>query len=227
MTRSRDVANIDGLLTTKGDIYAATAAATPSRIGVGANNTVLTADSTTATGLKWAAAASVASGLILIKRETFTAVSGTGTTFDSMFNSTYPSYMIVIENLFGSVDNTQAKLNWRVSAATQSAAQYNYYNNVFTGGAVSGVTNATTDTGYKLFTLDTTAVFGGTAVITTSTVGGISQRVTHNSTLISKREDMYGIGGGQYKAAIIADGFILLSASGTITGTVSVYGLAK
>jgi hypothetical protein len=54
MTRSRDVANIDGLLTAKGDIYAATAAATPDRLGVGANNTVLTADSTTATGLKWA-----------------------------------------------------------------------------------------------------------------------------------------------------------------------------
>jgi len=55
MTRSRDVANIDGILTTKGDIYAATAAATPDRLGVGANNTVLTADSTAATGLKWAA----------------------------------------------------------------------------------------------------------------------------------------------------------------------------
>jgi hypothetical protein len=55
MTRSRDVANIDGLLTTKGDIYAATAAATPDRLGVGANGTVLTADSTQATGIKWAA----------------------------------------------------------------------------------------------------------------------------------------------------------------------------
>ncbi len=54
MTRARDVANIDGLLTAKGDIYAATATATPARLGVGANNTVLTADSATATGLKWA-----------------------------------------------------------------------------------------------------------------------------------------------------------------------------
>jgi hypothetical protein len=53
MTRSRDVANIDGILTTKGDIYAATAAATPARLGVGANATVLTADSAEATGLKW------------------------------------------------------------------------------------------------------------------------------------------------------------------------------
>jgi len=41
----------------KGDIIAATAADTVSRLAVGANDTVLTADSTTATGLKWAAAA--------------------------------------------------------------------------------------------------------------------------------------------------------------------------
>lgn len=39
----------------KGDIIAATAADTVSRLAVGANNTVLTADSAEATGLKWAA----------------------------------------------------------------------------------------------------------------------------------------------------------------------------
>lgn len=43
--------------TAKGDIFAATASATVTRLGVGANGTVLTADSTTATGLKWASAA--------------------------------------------------------------------------------------------------------------------------------------------------------------------------
>jgi hypothetical protein len=40
-------------LTTKGDLY--TYSTTDTRIGVGANDTVLTADSSTATGLKWAA----------------------------------------------------------------------------------------------------------------------------------------------------------------------------
>jgi len=43
-------------LTTKGDIYAATAASTPARLGVGANTTVLTANSAEATGLEWVAA---------------------------------------------------------------------------------------------------------------------------------------------------------------------------
>lgn len=82
MTRSRDVANIDGILTTKGDIYAATAAATPDRLGVGANDTVLTADSTTATGLKWAAPAasggwtSIASGSLSTGTLSLTSISG-------------------------------------------------------------------------------------------------------------------------------------------------------
>ena len=72
MTRSRDVANIDGLLTAKGDIYAATAASTPARLGVGSNNTVLTADSSTATGLKWAAAAGGGKVLQVVSANTTT-----------------------------------------------------------------------------------------------------------------------------------------------------------
>jgi len=48
----------DSLLTTKGDIIAATGASTPARLGVGANDTVLMADSTAATGVKWGTVAS-------------------------------------------------------------------------------------------------------------------------------------------------------------------------
>ena len=53
MTRARDVANIDGVLTTKGDIYAATAAATPARLGVGNDGETIVADSSTSTGLRY------------------------------------------------------------------------------------------------------------------------------------------------------------------------------
>jgi hypothetical protein len=50
-----DAAIPESTVTTKGDVLAATASATVTRLAVGANDTVLTADSSTATGLKWAA----------------------------------------------------------------------------------------------------------------------------------------------------------------------------
>lgn len=44
----------NAIVDAKGDLIGATAADTPARLGVGANGTVLTADSAEATGLKWA-----------------------------------------------------------------------------------------------------------------------------------------------------------------------------
>ena len=48
----------DSLLTTKGDLIAATGASTPARLGVGTDGQLLVADSTAATGIKWATAGS-------------------------------------------------------------------------------------------------------------------------------------------------------------------------
>jgi hypothetical protein len=71
----------------KADLLTATAADTPARLAVGANGTVLTADSAEATGLKWAAAG----GKILqvVQATTTTAMTSTSTSFaDSNLSGT-------------------------------------------------------------------------------------------------------------------------------------------
>ena len=69
----------------KADILTATAADTPARLAVGANDTVLTADSSTATGLKWAAVA--AGGMTLLDSGTLSGASVTTATLATTYNN--------------------------------------------------------------------------------------------------------------------------------------------
>ena len=55
-TATADAAIPKSTVTTKGDLIVATASSTVTRVAVGANDTVLTADSAAASGVKWAAA---------------------------------------------------------------------------------------------------------------------------------------------------------------------------
>jgi hypothetical protein len=64
----------------KGDLIAATAADTVSRLAVGADNTILTADSTAATGVKWAAPAGGGKVLQVVSMGSSSTQTTTGTT---------------------------------------------------------------------------------------------------------------------------------------------------
>jgi len=66
-------------LTAKGDLYVASSAGVITRLGVGTNGQVLTADSTAATGTKWAAAAggNIGSGQYLAPPQTSDTITST------------------------------------------------------------------------------------------------------------------------------------------------------
>ena len=109
--------------TAKGGLLVGTGSGTASELTVGANNTVLTADSTTATGLKWAAAGSAGS-LTKIKTATFTNVADTGTTFDSVFTSTYNNYKVIFWNVYTATNAVDFRFQLRNGGTTQNTAYY-------------------------------------------------------------------------------------------------------
>ena len=98
----------------KGDIIAATAADTVSRLAVGANDTVLTADSSTATGLKWAAVAGGSMTLL-----STTTLSGASTTISSISGS-YKALKIRIID-FDPSDNTGVTFRMRFNSDTTTS----------------------------------------------------------------------------------------------------------
>lgn len=92
--------------TAKGDLYAGSAANTYTKLAVGANDTVLTADSTTATGLKWA---SVASGGGLTLLATATPSAAASFNFTSISGS-YKNLVLVWRNFQASAGGTFATM---------------------------------------------------------------------------------------------------------------------
>ena len=114
----------------KGDIIAATAADTVSRLAVGANDTVLTADSAQATGLKWATPSS--GGMTLLST---TTLSGATTTISSIAQTFNSLFMIVS----GVTANTS---NLRVRCLPNNVNNLTDYSQLETGTAGT-VTNGT------------------------------------------------------------------------------------
>ena len=210
--------------TAKGDLFPATAADAVSRLAVGANATVLTADSATATGLKWAAAAS---GMTLIKRATYSAVANTGTTFDGVFSATYQRYIIEIEKSLGSVVN-KVNFNWRVGASTQSASAYRYTSAQVTAGSWSSIDTGDALTTAQILTNNDTTIDKKWSTLNVYGAGNETSKPFLNGFLTNGGNA--GVSWVRYTgvdfAGIIATGFILTASTGTITGAVSIYGLA-
>jgi hypothetical protein len=102
----------------KGDIIAATAADTVSRLAVGANDTVLMADSTTATGLKWGTVSG--GGMTLI--QTITPSGATSVSFTSI-PTTYKQLYVLFRNITCSTsgETITVRLN------NSSAAKYQMF----------------------------------------------------------------------------------------------------
>jgi hypothetical protein len=134
----------------KGDLIGGTGADAFARLAVGANGTILTADSAEATGMKWAAASGGSSALTQIA-DTTLGTAAADITFSSI-PSTYNHLMVVINGFGTSGAANGAKLFLQMNA--DAGSNYSYTRNVKYGGAGATVTiegansNTSIDMGY-------------------------------------------------------------------------------
>jgi hypothetical protein len=211
------------VVTTKGDLL--TYDTTAARLGVGTNGQVLTAASTTSTGLQWATPATPASGLTFIARTTFSNVASQA--FDGVFTSTYKNYLVVIENLFAGTSADDLHLQFRyagptteatsyygsaISAAYNSASVSNVQSNNATQFTINSDTGGSGNTGAGFFYV--------TRVGNTAEKPGFTGQYTESTAATSSSFS------GTVAINRNYTGFLLKSSSSNITGTVSIYGLA-
>jgi hypothetical protein len=126
----------NAIVDAKGDLIAATAADTPARLAVGTNGQVLTADSTAATGLKWATASSTPTfvGCHLYKSSTQSINNATDTAL------TWDSEQFDTDTFHSTSTNTS-----RITIPAGKAGKYLFL------GRINWTTNATGAREFKLF----------------------------------------------------------------------------
>ena len=211
-------------LTTKGDLFTFTTV--DARIGVGANNTVLTADSAEASGLKWATVASA--GMTLIKQASFSSVASTTTTFDSMFSSTYLSYLVTIDKISAATSTDDLQLQFLYSGTTQALAYYGASLAIQVSGSAPVTTGSSNAAQLTIYAATGTSAAPGQGYFYVNGASGSSGIATSQGMFFEGNDiGDPAVFGGRSITARTYTGFLLKSASTNITGTVSVYGLAK
>ena len=200
----------------KGDLVPGTGADTFSRLAVGANGTVLTADSAEATGLKWATPAG-GGGLTFIKKQTVgSAVSSQEVT--GAFSATYDNYLITFTGGASGSDNNDINITF---GATTSGYSYN--------GWYQSSTSATMNT----YAGDSTGSIG----VGTMDTYGASIQIFVTSPYLARRTGVQAknntLASGSFRvdyAGSLRDttsytSFKLTNSAGTITGgEIRVYG---
>jgi len=202
----------------KGDIIAATAADTVDRLAVGANDTVLTADSSTATGLKWAASGGAANYTLL--NTGGTTLSG-GTTTVSF--TAYDSLLIIIQDISSDAGNAfvDVRFNSDTGSNYQSSSWYVGHSGGF--NPETGIVDK-----FRILRMDATAqtLSAGSLQVWGAKSSGIkSVNFVATGDRAGNENGRAYVGIGRYVGSSTITSVSIISGSGNFdNGTVYIYG---
>lgn len=214
----------------KGDLVAGTGADTFSRLAVGANNTVLTADSTTATGLKWATPAGGSNWTLL--NAGGTALTGAATITVSGISNQSKIFVYVTE-----MSSASASSLFRLRLNNDSANNYRAAGFIGTSPAtysrdvIGGSGFATTGPGINLGIMSTStnsATWGGILIDGCNTSGQKILQSTFGTATAGGNDSYTYISAGVWDNSASVTEINLVSGTGNFdNGTVYVYTTAQ
>lgn len=163
-------------------------------------------------------------GLVLLAKDTFSAVSTVS--FDNVFSNTYKQYQIII-NATGSTTNVGINCRGRTSGSDYSTASYSRQQ-IYAYGSTAAAFRYTSETSWAIGNVNSSFV----NVMPFEILNPYQSTYTSAVSLYTTNPTGTGsIESGYYAHGITVtnsfDGITIFVASGTMTGSIMIYGLAQ
>jgi hypothetical protein len=170
---------------------------------------------------------SIKPGMVLVAASSFTTASTVAV--DNCFTSTYENYRVMVRISAASADGI-IDLRMRASGTENSSSNYRYGGVQIrqTDGNVASVASGATTTQFYLGTADSAAsVNFSVCDILAPALTDYTRYTFTDSAMTDGTSFFFHVGGGVMSVTTAYDGFVVRPASGTITGSLYVYGYRK
>lgn len=208
----------------KGDLIVGTGADTFARLAVGANNTVLTADSGEATGLKWAAPAGGGANFTLLNAGGTNLTGAASITISGI--SGYNQIFVMVEG--ASSDTASSVISVRINNLTTNQRSLGKTDIINAANNVNIVGDSRTTINLGAMSSNAGSVVNGVVNIFGCNTAGtkIYQYAGGASTNTGTAQENF-VGGGRWDNTATVSSIVIVSSSGSFdAGTVRVYASA-